>query len=800
MKNILSTLLALLWCAVSQASDGVGITRFGDDDGLSHSIVTCVMQDSYGYIWLSSREGLIRYDGYNFVTYKAMPGDGSPLLTNRIDMIDEAPGGDILCKSVDKYYYVFDRHTCRFRVYDGPKPPVMHRYKASAAEVGWIAGMERYAGMEVRVLYRDRQGGYWVWSNKGMDRVVKVRKPLKPVRLGGGSGDEVVRAMMRDSHSRVWIADKNGYVHVIKSGEKPMCLGADGRLVEGGARFGHNVYCMAEDSEGNIWLGTKPGGLFRLRPEGTGFAVDRYVHRRGDAYSLSCDKVYSICFDGSGRMWVGTYGGGVNIVEKPGAGHISFINKNHRLSGYPAEAVKVRCLHPWRGGTMLIGTGGGLYSCRLVGHGRGVSAVFTANRRDPYDAHSLSNNEVMGMAADGHGDVYVATYGGGVNKVLAGSAAGGRLRFQAYTMADGLASDVNINITADGQGALWVVSENSLTCFDTRKGSMTNYANGFMAEGFAFTEARPLALGADSLAFGTTRGVFSFGREDARKSGYVPNIVFGCDSSVSLKPEEKSFTITFSALDYNKAEDIWYAYRMDGVDKDWVFTKNHEISYAVIPPGCHVFRVRSTNGDGVWVDNERTVTIRRRPELSEMPATWVALGVLLVGMAWLAVRTVKYVRRLRCEMDEVRRLSREKVDMMMARIRELLAERRGADSDGQDNGDGTPDERFRDAVIGIISANIGNADLSVDMLCRELGVSRTVLYLRMKKVFGRSPNNLVLEMRVKRALAYMAEGGMSVADVAYRCGFSDPKYFSRCFKKIMGCSPTEYIRKANPEV
>ena len=49
-------------------------------------------------------------------------------------------------------------------------------------------------------------------------------------------------------------------------------------------------------------------------------------------------------------------------------------------------------------------------------------------------------------------------------------------------------------------------------------------------------------------------------------------------------------------------------------------------------------------------------------------------------------------------------------------------------------------------------------------------------------------------------LMYMAEGGMSVADVAYRCGFSDPKYFSRCFKKIMGCSPTEYIRKANPDV
>lgn len=785
-------------CTVSRAYDEVNITQFGVADGLSHSIVTCVMQDSQGYIWLSSREGLSRYDGYNFITYKAMPGDGSPLLTNRIDMIDEAADGNILCKSGFKYYYVFDRHTCKFRVYDGKKPPVMHRYKATEAETAWIAGMERYAGMETRVLYRDRQDGYWVWSNKGIDRVVKARKTLKPVRLGGGSGDEVVRAVMRDSYGRMWIADKEGYVYLKLGGGAMAYLGHDGSLSQGKARFGHNVYCMAEDHHGNIWLGTKPGGLFRLRPVRSGFAVDRYVHRHGDAYSLSCDEVYSICFDGSGRMWVGTYGGGVNIVEKPGATHISFINKNNRLTDYPAGAVKVRCLHKWHGGVMLIGTGGGLYTCRIVNGGRAFKSVFTANRRDPDDAHSLSNNEVMGLAADGRGDVYAATYGGGVNKILRGTGAGGHLQFHAYTMADGLASDVNINITADGEGALWIVSENALTRFDTHKGSMTNYAHGFMASGFAFTEARPLAVGADSLAFGTTRGLLAFSLDDARKSGYVPPLVFGCDSIVSLEPEEKNFTITFSALDYNKNEDIWYAYRMDGVDDDWIYTKNHEISYAGIPPGSHVFRVRSTNGDGVWVDNGRTVTISRRPELSEMPATWVVLGMLLVGLVWLAVRTVRYVRRLRCEIAEVRRLSREKIDMMMAHMHEMLAERREAAGCGEETGGGTPDSRFRDAVTGMISRNIDNADLSVELLCRELGVSRTVLYLRMKKVFGLSPNNLVLDMRVKRALAYMADGDMSIADVAYKCGFSDPKYFSRCFKKVMGCSPTEYLKKVKP--
>lgn len=80
------------------------IKHFTESDGLPQSLITCVTQDSKGYIWISSWNGLIRYDGYSFSNFKARQGDNCPLITNRIYFIRETKGGDILCKCPDGYY------------------------------------------------------------------------------------------------------------------------------------------------------------------------------------------------------------------------------------------------------------------------------------------------------------------------------------------------------------------------------------------------------------------------------------------------------------------------------------------------------------------------------------------------------------------------------------------------------------------------------------------------------------------------------------------------------------------------
>lgn len=118
-----------LLCAASD----VRIVHFDNDDGLDHNIVTCIIQDREGYIWLSSRDGLSRYDGYSFVNYKAQPGDGCPLESNRIDQIWELPDNNILCMSGHRtlnlagcMYYVFNRKTGKFEVYRARTCPEAH--------------------------------------------------------------------------------------------------------------------------------------------------------------------------------------------------------------------------------------------------------------------------------------------------------------------------------------------------------------------------------------------------------------------------------------------------------------------------------------------------------------------------------------------------------------------------------------------------------------------------------------------------------------------------------------------------
>ena len=171
-----------LLCAASD----VRIVHFDNDDGLDHNIVTCIIQDREGYIWLSSRDGLSRYDGYSFVNYKAQPGDGCPLESNRIDQIWELPDNNILCMSGHRTlnlagckYYVFNRKTGKFEVYRGKNLPGGSYYVADENVMRRISSLKEYEGLETRVMCEDRQGGYWVRTNRGIDRVTFVKEPLK---------------------------------------------------------------------------------------------------------------------------------------------------------------------------------------------------------------------------------------------------------------------------------------------------------------------------------------------------------------------------------------------------------------------------------------------------------------------------------------------------------------------------------------------------------------------------------------------------------------------------------------------
>jgi len=103
------------------------------------------------------------------------------------------------------------------------------------------------------------------------------------------------------------------------------------------------------------------------------------------------------------------------------------------------------------------------------------------------------------------------------------------------------------------------------------------------------------------------------------------------------------------------------------------------------------------------------------------------------------------------------------------------------------------EEKFLRKVTILVNEHIADPDLAIAQLERELGMSNTQLYRKLKALTGKGGNELIRSVRLQRASQLLQSGGYQVAEVAYAVGFSDPNYFIRAFKKEFGQSPGEWV-------
>ena len=113
--------------------------------------------------------------------------------------------------------------------------------------------------------------------------------------------------------------------------------------------------------------------------------------------------------------------------------------------------------------------------------------------------------------------------------------------------------------------------------------------------------------------------------------------------------------------------------------------------------------------------------------------------------------------------------------------------------DNSDNQDILKDEgnRFISQATQLVIDNITDSDFTIDRLCREMAMSRTLFYVKLKSYTGKSPQEFIRIIRLERAVALL-RSGHPVSDVAALSGFDNPKYFSTVFKKYFGVSPSKY--------
>ena len=251
-----------------------------------------------------------------------------------------------------------------------------------------------------------------------------------------------------------------------------------------------------------------------------------------------------------------------------------------------------------------------------------------------------------------------------------------------------------------------------------------------------------------------------------------------------LQPEERSLTIHFTALDFCASERINYAFRLSK-DDEWNYIgHNHSATLLDMEPGTYQLEIRSTNADGEWQDNIRRLTIIVNPTFWE--AWYGQLLVILLILSTLAgiAYIIFYIRRIRQQ-------HRETLMKYLSLIEANSKKQETKDKEQEMTEDAELDPVIK-RVMQFVEENISNSEANVGEMAQAAAISRSGLQRKLKQAMGITPQDLLREARIKRACQLLRETDKSISEIAYACGFTDPKYFSRSFKQSTGKAPSEW--------
>lgn len=537
---------------------------------------------------------------------------------------------------------------------------------------------------KVHAMMSDRQGNLWMCTHsKGLEKISffpDLFKLEQPTPLNYESLSNDVRSLFEDNQSRLWMGLRDGKIRIYDQDKKFLgFLTKTGSLSKNGEHILGVAYHIMQDSEGIIWIATKGDGLIRAKEQDGRFDLTQFRSDPDDLYSLSDNNLYSLHEDKNGRLWIATFGGGVNYIEEREDGKIVFINHLNNLKGYPIdECYRARTIYSDSKGTVWVGTTSGLVAFESS-FTTPETIVFRHYKRSPGNPESLSNNDVYWIKETQEGELYFGTFGGGLNR-LKKEKENENIAFESFTTNEGLPNDILLSVQEDSHGNLWLSTENGLCKFIPHEKKMENYNDRRLDIKAGFNEAASLRLEDGSLLFGTSNGVLSFFPDEIAKSAFIPpltlsklqinneevrpgnhskmrSILDDMDKLV-LSHKENILSIHYAAIDAKAPENIRYAYILEGFDQEWSYVDKQRVAtYTNLPKGDYVFRVKSTNNDGVWVANERTLPITIRPSFWETPWAFMLYVLVVLGIIFVAVYILFTIFRLKREVSVEQQVS-----------------------------------------------------------------------------------------------------------------------------------------------
>ncbi len=464
-------------------------------------------------------------------------------------------------------------------------------------------------------LKQSEDSNWWIGTSNGLyklERDNKLEYIGNGINKGSNSEKFQIRAIVEDFNLQekiLWLGLLGGGIskYNVETGQTTnykIKIGMDNPKEE------NNVYVLFIDRKGNMWVGTNGGGLYKFNKKTGEAKCYPFISEIGTKHRW----ITSICEDDDGKLWIATFMGG--------------------LAKFDPEKNK-----------------------------------FDYYRVDDEKDNGLNSNCILSLHLDTKGYLWIASYGGGLAKLNIKEGI-----FTHYTTEDGLANDVIYSILEDELGNLWLSTNKGISKFNPCTESFINYSVKDGMQGNEFNLGAYYKSNDGKLYFGGNDGITTF-YPYTSFNNIPPRICFTKiktnDKEITISHgieecsefefgyQENSLNISFVGIHFGNSLKNQYKYMLVGVDKNWNYSPDQRsVSYASLKPGCYLFKLNSANSDGIWNNNERTLTITI---LQPFWKTWwfIALALLLIfGFFFFLYRLrIKYV----CDIEKSRYEEREAV-------------------------------------------------------------------------------------------------------------------------------------------
>ncbi|WP_411168961.1 two-component regulator propeller domain-containing protein [Clostridium sp. MB05] len=521
--------------ALTNEDKNINFKRITIEDGLSQTSVEYLFQDSKGYMWIGTADGLNKYNGNKFEVFRYRKDKPNSISGNYISAINEDKEGNIWV-GTSRGLNKIDINTKEIKIYlpgvDG-------------------CNLSNYNVTEILV---DSKGEIYIATEDGLNIYNKESDNFE--RLYNSSEEksslssQFVYSIVEDSYGNLWVGTEDGLNKIVNSSKEIIKYYSNESVNSISDNF---IFKLYADKSDNLWIGTYSGGLNKLNLKTN--EIETFINDPKKDSSIPGNFVRYILRDSRGLLWVATNNGLSRFDEN----EKKFITYESKI--YDPQSIvsnNTLSLFEDKSGTLWVGTYDGISLFN-------PKTSFKNYKNDPFNANSISENMIAGIYEDDDGLLWVGTVHEGLNVI--DRKKGDITKFKSSDDFNSLSNDY-IRDIAGIENEIWIATEHGLNKYDKKTKSFTRYFNNHDENSLVSNDVRTLYIDDEGLLWiGTRDGLCTFDRKETFKS--YKNILLSNEITENI----------FSDIVQDKSGVIWIASGLDGgligLDKKTGVIKNY---------------------------------------------------------------------------------------------------------------------------------------------------------------------------------------------------------------------------------